>query len=109
MMDHAAFLQAILHQPDDDLPRLIYADWLEEQGDNIRAEFIRIQCELAKLPRKDSRRRELSAREIDLLAVNGGRWRDELPELKGIIWRDFERGFLGIIQVHSLTSLQTKC
>ena len=28
-----AFLQAILETPDDDLPRLAYADWLEEQDD----------------------------------------------------------------------------
>jgi uncharacterized protein (TIGR02996 family) len=43
------FLQAILENPDDDVPRLIFADWLEEQGDP-RGEFIRLQCELAGLP-----------------------------------------------------------
>ena len=46
-MTNADFLQAILADPDDDTPRLIYADWLEEQGDP-RGEFIRVQCELAK-------------------------------------------------------------
>jgi uncharacterized protein (TIGR02996 family) len=35
----------ILENPDDDAPRLVYADWLEEQGDPL-AEFIRLQCEL---------------------------------------------------------------
>src|SRR5262249_1257230 len=34
---------AVLAQPDDDTPRLIYADWLEERGDP-RSEFIRAQC-----------------------------------------------------------------
>src|SRR5205807_10301364 len=43
------FLQAILDDPDDDMLRLIYADWLEERGDP-RAEFIRVQCELAGFP-----------------------------------------------------------
>jgi uncharacterized protein (TIGR02996 family) len=45
-----AFLQAICAKPEDDTPRLVYADWLEEQGDTDRAEFIRVQCELEKVP-----------------------------------------------------------
>jgi uncharacterized protein (TIGR02996 family) len=42
--DRAAFLAAILDRPDDDLPRLVYADWLDEHGEPERAEFIRTQC-----------------------------------------------------------------
>lgn len=42
-----AFLDAIIAAPDDDAPRLIMADWLDEQGQNERAEFVRIQIELA--------------------------------------------------------------
>ena len=38
-----AFLQAVLAEPEDDAPRLIYADWLEERGDP-RGAFIRLQC-----------------------------------------------------------------
>ena len=30
--DHAAFIAAIIARPDDDLPRLIYADWLDEHA-----------------------------------------------------------------------------
>lgn len=37
----AAFLSAIIERPADDTPRLIYADWLEEQGRGEWAEFIR--------------------------------------------------------------------
>jgi uncharacterized protein (TIGR02996 family) len=48
MTEREAFIAAILAAPDDDLPRLVYADWLEEQGEVERAEFIRVQCELAK-------------------------------------------------------------
>jgi uncharacterized protein (TIGR02996 family) len=29
-VDDRAFLQAIMAAPDDDAPRLIYADWLDE-------------------------------------------------------------------------------
>lgn len=40
------FIQAIKNNPDDDAPRLIYADWLEEQGDTNQADFIRASIEL---------------------------------------------------------------
>lgn len=49
MADHAGFLTDIIAHPDDDTPRLIYADWLDEQDKTARAEFIRVQCELARL------------------------------------------------------------
>ena len=46
----AGLLDAIRAEPDDDTHRLIYADWLEEYGDEpMRAEFIRVQCEYATL------------------------------------------------------------
>ncbi len=41
-----ALLRAIEAEPDDDLPRLAYADWLEEEGDELdrmHAELIRLQ------------------------------------------------------------------
>ncbi len=43
-----SFFQSIRDQPGDDAIRLIFADWLEEQGDP-RGEFIRLQVELARL------------------------------------------------------------
>lgn len=46
-----AFLRDILTNPDDDAVRLIYADWLHEQGDparSARGEFIHVQCQLAR-------------------------------------------------------------
>lgn len=33
MNDRDAFLSAVLARPEDDLPRMIYADYLDEQGD----------------------------------------------------------------------------
>ena len=41
-----ALLQAAREQPENDGPRLVLADWLEEAGDSYRAEFIRLQCAL---------------------------------------------------------------
>lgn len=45
MTDLDALYRAICAQPDEDTPRLAYADALEESGDADRAEFIRIQVE----------------------------------------------------------------
>jgi uncharacterized protein (TIGR02996 family) len=39
---HEAFVRAIAESPDD-APRLNDADWLEEDADAGRAEFIRVQ------------------------------------------------------------------
>jgi len=43
----AALYKAVLANPDDDLPRLVYADRLDELGDHPRAEFIRLQIHMA--------------------------------------------------------------
>jgi uncharacterized protein (TIGR02996 family) len=42
-------MAAIIADSANDLWRLQYADWLEENGDEERAEFVRVQCELATL------------------------------------------------------------
>lgn len=71
--EQSAFLAAIISAPDDDTPRLVYADWLQEHGDDARAEFIRLQCEKAARGwgrRLNGRRpvAELRLREQELLA-----------------------------------------
>lgn len=47
--DEHALLAAIAAAPDDDTPRLVYADWLEEHGHPDRGRLIRRSCELARL------------------------------------------------------------
>jgi uncharacterized protein (TIGR02996 family) len=44
----SGLLRAVLADPADDTVRLVYADWLEENGQPERAEFIRVQLELMK-------------------------------------------------------------
>src|SRR5262245_12883262 len=53
--EQQGLLAAILAEPDDDVPRLVYADWLDEHGDEARAEFIRVQVELARMEEPDLR------------------------------------------------------
>ncbi len=64
MTDEQSFLAAIGAQPREDLPRLAYADWLDERsgpGDPERARLIRLQIqryrlhETAPLPRIEGR------------------------------------------------------
>jgi uncharacterized protein (TIGR02996 family) len=69
-----AFVRAIRDEPDSDMHRLVYADWLEEQGDAARAEFIRLQCQLARLPPNARRSRKLEQQQEELLSAHGGRW-----------------------------------
>jgi uncharacterized protein (TIGR02996 family) len=53
----AAILAAVAERPDDDTPRLAYADWLDDHAGDLpdpdavraRAEFVRVQCELKQL------------------------------------------------------------
>jgi uncharacterized protein (TIGR02996 family) len=46
MTDREALYRAIVANPADDTPRLVYADWLQENDRPEEAEFIRIQCAL---------------------------------------------------------------
>src|SRR5262245_16095557 len=90
-MSAAAFLRAIWDHPNDDGPRLVYADWLDEQGDP-RGEFIRLQCELARLDESDPRRWPLEGRERFLLSQYGKGWAGPLRRFARS-WR-FRRGFV---------------
>jgi uncharacterized protein (TIGR02996 family) len=45
--DGIAFMRRIVEDPHDDVVRLVFADWLEERGEELRAEFIRLSIELA--------------------------------------------------------------
>jgi uncharacterized protein (TIGR02996 family) len=97
MTEHGTFLQEILSHPDDDAPRLIYADWLEERGDP-RGEFIRVQCALTTLPKMDARRPDMEERQRQLLAEHQTKWLATLnPECLAPSrpFIPFERGFLG--------------
>jgi len=73
-----ALLQTCKENPDDDTPRLILADWLDDHGDTARAEFIRVQCEAAHLPLAPERLDWLARREGELLVAAGTEWTQPL-------------------------------
>ena len=74
MTTEDAFILDILEYPDDDTPRLVYADWLDDHGDPERGELIRVQCALARLVRDSLEARPLKRRveELENAADNTG-------------------------------------
>jgi uncharacterized protein (TIGR02996 family) len=97
MTDGQALLQAILASPDDDLPRLAYADWLDETGGpeaGARAEFIRLQCRLEAASLSEGQAGALWPRVKGLLREHDRAWRAELPALPGVSFRRFRRGLV---------------
>lgn len=111
------FLQAVCANPEDDAPRLVYADFLEESGDPVRvarAEFIRVQCELARLPEDDPKSQTLRDREAALLKqyrrtwngpahrrLHAGPLRNQVRARRGLIkgWH-YHRGFIAAVTAH---------
>jgi uncharacterized protein (TIGR02996 family) len=102
------FLDFILAHPDDDAARLVFADWLEENGDGARAEFIRVQVERARLPHWDARQVPLYLRENELIKQHGQRWKAELPDVKGVTWEEFRRGFVATAGFTSFAVLRER-
>jgi uncharacterized protein (TIGR02996 family) len=92
-----AFLHDIIEHPDDDAPRLIYADWLDEHGQADRAEFIRLQCRLAALPPDDPGIKEMHSRELQLLRSHQDQWVGDLKRV--VISFLFARGFVSWVAV----------
>lgn len=93
--DREALLAAIIDQPDEDTPRLAYADLLDEIGgeeNSARAELIRLQCRLHGTDPNDPARRTDRLREAELLRRHGALWSAEAfgPKPAGV---NFNRGF----------------
>jgi uncharacterized protein (TIGR02996 family) len=91
---HDALYRAICAKPDEDTPRLAFADLLEEHGDALRARFVRTQIELSRGKHYDAAAVAARLREPD--AAHGWTMAHTLPKLPpGFTWRRFEfrRGF----------------
>ena len=103
MRDESAFLQTIAAAPDDDAPRLVYADWLAERGDP-RGAFVRLQCALAALPPDDPLRSDLEQAERRRLAAHAADWTADLAgRVSG--WQ-FCRGFVEEITLSAAAFLE---
>jgi uncharacterized protein (TIGR02996 family) len=101
MTDEQALLETIAANPQDDLPRLVYADWLEEHDRAIRAEFIRLECDIAQkqlLPRAMlDRHVDLFKRDQELRDNHLGELLGDLSVLPKTASIEFRRGFVWAI------------
>src|SRR5262245_14016045 len=99
MSDRAALIGAVLDHPADDTPRLVFADWLEENDQPERAEFIRVQIELAKLPKAQRDASKPGKRAAALLKKHKAAWQAALG-LESYE-EQFRRGFFADVRVYS--------
>lgn len=106
MSDHDALLAAICAEPDEDTPRLAYADWLEEHDQPERAAFVRAQIDLARTPAWEPFAVACRWRRPDL--VTGKPFRHTLPAVDGfhVEWHPaaFRRGLGHRLNVRSLVA-----
>jgi uncharacterized protein (TIGR02996 family) len=109
-----ALEDAIAAEPDDPAPRLVYADWLEENGEEARAELIRTQVALADTKTPARRHKKLFERQEALLEEHARRWLGDLApyllDQKGGYYEDdraydhnFAGGWLALVRVERLT------
>jgi uncharacterized protein (TIGR02996 family) len=92
MIDHVALMAAVIADPDDDLPRLRYADALEADGDHDWAEFVRLEvaavaCERCQSPKK-TRRGPRDCGRCEYCRAQFGRY-----EARGLFTAIHERAF----------------
>jgi uncharacterized protein (TIGR02996 family) len=109
-MTHEDFWQAIHEAPDDDTPRLVYADWLDDHGEGDRAEFIRLQVRAARLDEDDPERIALWKRIGELQSEHEARWLqplrrwvplDDEDSPSYVVWM---RGFVAFLEIDPVRS-----
>jgi uncharacterized protein (TIGR02996 family) len=101
----AALYRAICANPDEDTPRLAYADLVEEEGNAAHAAFIRAQIAIARVPTHDPL--FIATRTFDPDVLNGHAMTHALPPVPdGFGWHAFEfrRGFAWKVGVRSSTA-----
>jgi uncharacterized protein (TIGR02996 family) len=87
MNDEDAFIRAIQAAPNDAAPNLVYADWLEEQGQPLRAEYLRLMVEVAKPPTKSLEDEQRRRRFAELgYSHTGSTWRSLIAGETRLEW-----------------------
>lgn len=102
MTDRDALYAAILAAPDDDTPRLVYADYLDDTGvrmNAIRARFIRNQIALARTDQWSDEADRLRRAIGPVWSHYGKTWAS--PNLDGVSSSGFARGFVESVSCES--------
>src|SRR5437867_103653 len=85
-----ALVQAARAHPDDMDRRRVLADWLDDHNEGVRADLVRIQCELTRIPEYEARRYDLLSREGEVLNRYGSDWLGPLASFSAA----FHKGLL---------------
>jgi uncharacterized protein (TIGR02996 family) len=95
--DHDPLLASVRALPDENTPRLVFADWCDEQDDPERAEFIRLQVAISQSAPDDPKLGELRTRERELLAAHAIAWCAPLGLEPDAC--EFRRGFIESVEI----------
>src|SRR4051812_17317548 len=97
MIYHSAEFRALLEEaksePEDDIPRRVLADWLQDH-DDPRGEFLSVQMRRSSLAAEDPEQESLEQRERQLLGEHALTWLGPLADLASR-WT-FRRGMLAL-------------
>lgn len=88
----------IIAEPDDDIARLVYADWLDENGQPARAAFVRAQVRAAQAEPFSPEALAYEAEAERALEGNRGAWTKAL--VSRVVRCEFRRGFIEHAQVN---------
>ena len=92
MTDREALINAIADHPREDAQRLAFADWLEENGQESRGEYVRLSCRAAGLRPGTVERSDALRAADDLLAEHEADWLGDWPD-RLMTW-EYRRGHL---------------
>ncbi len=94
------FAEEVRENPYDDTPRLIFADFLDDNGDPL-GQLIRAQIALTHLAPDDDQRTPLEEQERAIIAEHGERWLEPLRQFgaEGISTRCFQRGLIERLRI----------
>ena len=119
MNEREALLRAICEHPDEDTPRLVFADWLQENGDDSDqcgpSSFVcRLHCRSCLttflggnfdrflLPSRGIHLCRNCAGAGELFDAHGQMWGNEIVANEGFHWGDFVRGFADGVAIATL-------
>jgi uncharacterized protein (TIGR02996 family) len=101
-----ALLAAIVEAPDDDAPRLVLADWFEDNGEPARAEALRLDVRRRKLDDLEPEAWVLDSRLEQLHRRHGPAWKRELPRRRWAFCALGKSGLAEEAYVHSAEVLR---
>jgi uncharacterized protein (TIGR02996 family) len=104
--DLPSLLQSVLGNPDQDIPRLAYADACASSGDEVLARFIRLQIDAFRKRRAGHSDAYLPSSEArDLSDKYGDGWAGPIRDR--VQWLNFHRGFVEEIKIDAQRFLET--